>query len=106
MLVRVQWSQAKMALECGYTQVREDLSKLKDSMNENAITELAALGVSFVLVKLLLPNDRITRVVQIGGRGDFYLNGRRDQMIEISGTVRGNLNERFQTKREQVLFPP
>ena len=75
-IVRISWDQGSIALDREYPGVREDLRKLRISKNESDITELAALGVAIVLVKALLPNDRITKVVPIGGRGDFYLNGR------------------------------
>jgi hypothetical protein len=51
-----------------------------------------------------LPEDRITRVVPRGDRGDFYLNGRRDEMIEIAGTVSRDLNRLFNEKKTQVLL--
>jgi hypothetical protein len=42
-------------------------------------------------------------VVQVGGRGDYYLNRRRDEMIEVSGVGKGDLAKRFAGKTKQVL---
>jgi hypothetical protein len=67
---------------------------------------LAAIGVAFSLVGSLLPQNKITRIVPPGGRGDYYLNGRRDEMIEVSGTLKGDLNALFRKKREQILDNP
>ena len=104
LVVHVEWSLASIALDHKYPTVREDLRKLADSKNDDVITELGALGTGFLLVTVLLPKDRITRVVQKGGRGDFYLNGRRDEMIEVSGTYKGDLNKRFSQKKAQILL--
>ena len=104
LVVRMQWSLASLAQEREYWWTRQDLSKLAHTKNEEAITELAALGVAFALVMVLLPRDKITKVVPKGDRGDFYLNGTRDQMIEISGTLRGDLNRRFSEKKRQILL--
>lgn len=100
----VTWSLDRLALRVQYPTLRTELSQLRSSKNEIAITEEAALGVAFLLVSEFLPFDRITRVVQVGGRGDFYLNGRRDQMIEISGTQSGSLDTLFSRKRAQILL--
>jgi len=101
---RVTWSCVVLAMKHGYAEVLEDLAKLARTKNEDVITELAALGLAFLLVTALLPRDQITKVVPKGGRGDFYLNGRRDQMIEISGTMEGDLSKRFSEKRQQILL--
>ena len=82
---------------------RHELRRLRHSVNERHITELAAVGVTFALVSVMLPEDRITRVAQIGERGDYYLNGRMDEMIEVSGVKEGGIDQRFEAKREQIL---
>jgi hypothetical protein len=87
----------------GYNRFREELRKLRNSQVEQDITELAALGVAFGLTRLLLPKDKITKIVPIGGRGDYYLNGRRDEMIEVSGTIKASLDGLFKLKSGQVL---
>ena len=53
---------------------------------------------------IFLPEDTITRVGQLGDRGDFFLNGHRSEMIEISGTRSGPLNRRFDEKCAQILL--
>ena len=101
--VTVTWSIAELDAEDGTNRFREDLRKLRDSKDDRIITELAALGVAFCLVPVLLPDVQITRVVRTGGRGDYYLNGRRDKMIEVSGTIEGSLTRRFTEKEKQIL---
>lgn len=86
-----------------YNEFREELRKLDATLNANQITELAALGVAFGSASLLLPDDAITRVVSLGGRGDFYLNGRRDEMIEIAGIKTGSVTALFGRKKKQIL---
>lgn len=100
----VKWSLDQLALGLEYPTLRTELSQIRNSKNEVAITEAAALAVAFLLVSEFFPADRITRVVQVGGRGDFYLNGRRDQMIEISGTLTGSLEALFSRKHTQILL--
>lgn len=102
--VQVSWSLSRLALDYQYATIRTELAQLRSSKNVQQISEEAALGVAFLLVATLLPRDRITRVVQVGGRGDFYLNGRRDQMIEVSGTRTGSLDVVFLRKRSQILL--
>lgn len=84
--------------------LRGDLRKLRNAKNEEEITTLAAIGTAFALMSVLMPGEEITKVTAKGSRGDFYLNHRRDQMVEISGTVRGDLASRFSQKRTQVLL--
>jgi len=103
-LVIVEWSYESIGVHYGYDAVREDLRKLANAKNSEQITEGAAIGTAFVLVTVLMPNDTISKVVQKGGRGDFYLNGRADEMIEISGTLQGPLDSLFNKKRTQVLL--
>ena len=55
--------------------------------------------VAITVDPLRLEDQRVFRY-----RGDFYLNGRRDEMLEVSGTVRGSLDARFSKKREQILL--
>jgi hypothetical protein len=102
----VTWSLAALAQDGEYYWARRDLAKLAHSKNAEQITELAALGIAFLLVKVLLPTDKITKVVPKGGRGDFYLNGRRDHMIEISGTIERDLHRLFNEKKRQILLNP
>ena len=97
------WAVADLDDAVGYNRFREELRKLRGSQANQDITELAAIGVAFSLVGCLLPTDGITRVVPVGGRGDYYLNGRRDEMIEVSGTLKGDLDARFREKRTQIL---
>lgn len=53
---------------------------------------------------VLMPKEDITKVTVKGDRGDFYLNHRRDQMVEISGTLKQDLADRFSQKRKQILL--
>jgi len=101
--VTIRWNVADLDEAVGYNRFRDELRKLRNSQAEQDITELAALGIAFSLVRILLPTDEITKVVPLGGRGDYYLNGRRDEMIEMSGTLKGDLNARFFEKRAQIL---
>lgn len=102
--VTFRWALQELEPESRYNEYRDELRKLRRTMNEHSVTELAALGVAFGLVSVLLPDDKVTRVVQIGGRGDYYLNDRRDEMIEISGVAKGAIGDRFSRKRKQVLL--
>ena len=102
--LRITWDLPEIGLEYGYGPVREDLRKLAQAKNEEQITELAAIGTAFCVMALLMPGEKITKVAIKGDRGDFYLNGRRDEMLEVSGTVRGSLDARFSKKREQILL--
>ena len=97
------WSVAGLDAEFGCSRFREELKKLRKSKNEHDITELAAYGVAFALPSALLPDDRVSRVVQVGGKGDFYLNDVRLEMIEIGGTLRGDVAGLFARKRKQIL---
>ena len=99
----ITWSVPDLDAEDGSDRFREDLRKLRDSKNDRVITELAGLGIAFCLVRLLLPDEQITRVVATGGKGDYYLNGRRDEMIEVSGTIEDSLAGRFTEKKDQIL---
>ena len=101
--VTFRWEIRELDAVTGAARFREELRKLRTSRNTNDITELAALGVAFCLVSRLLPGDKITRIVPLGGKGDYYLNGRRDEMIEVSGTVKGDLQARFEKKSRQIL---
>ncbi len=102
--VTFRWALRELEPQSRYNEYRDELRKLKRTMNEHSVTELAALGVAFGLVSVLLPKDAVTRVVPLGGRGDYYLNGRRDEMIEISGVAKGAIGGRFAAKRKQVLL--
>lgn len=96
----LQWDLA--AISARYREIHEDLKRIASTKNDQVITEQAAIGIAFVLVTALLPEDTITRVVQLGGHGDFFLNGNRFEMIEICGTKSGPLNKRFDEKRAQI----
>lgn len=104
LIVRIAWSQETLAIDYAYSEIRDDLRKLAKTKNDEQMTELAALGIAFVLVTALLPDDRITKVVPKGERGDFYLNDSRDEMIEISGTIRRDLGKLFSEKKQQILL--
>ena len=100
----ITWGLGEIALDYGYGTVRDDLRKLAKAKNEDQITELAAIGTAFCMMVVLMPGERITKVTAKGDRGDFFLNGRRDEMMEISGTVRDNLDSRFSRKKRQILL--
>ena len=102
--VRFFWALRELEPPTRYNEFREELRKLKATMNVQQLTELAALGVAFGLVSVLLPDDAVTDVVQVGGRGDFELNGRQDQMIEISGVTKELIEDRFSQKKKQILL--
>lgn len=101
--VTICWSIRELDDALGYNRLREELRKLRDSKSPNDITELAACCVAFLLVGELLPEEKIVRIVLPGGRGDYYLNWKDDEMVEVSGTVEGNLDARFAEKTRQIL---
>jgi hypothetical protein len=101
--VNLTWNLRGIEPESRYNDLRGELRKLSKTLNDTQLTENAALGVAFALVAVLSPDDEITEVVQVGGRGDYYLNRRRDEMIEVSGVGKGDLTERFAGKTKQVL---
>ncbi len=101
--VRFFWDVVEIARDFGYDQIQDDLRGLAKTRNENVLTETAALGVAFSLMSLLLPQETISRVAQIGDRGDYFLNSRRSEMIEVGGTRSGRLTTLFGEKRRQVL---
>lgn len=101
--VTITWSVPELDKADGTSRFRDDLRKLRDSKSEWIITQVAALGVAFCLVSQLLPDEQITRVVTPGGKGDYYLNGRRDEMIEVSGTMKRSLAGLFTEKKGQIL---
>ena len=103
-LLQFTWDLAEMAMEYDLGHVREDLRKLANAKSDAQITELAAIGTAFCLVSSLMPGERITKVAAIGQRGDFFLNDRRDQMLEISGTLTDDLDARFARKKRQILL--
>jgi hypothetical protein len=47
------------------------------------------------------PGTLFTRVAAIGTRHDYYLNQRRDEMIEIAGRWEGGMPGLFDEKSEQ-----
>lgn len=102
--VKFRWALRELEPAARYNELREELRKLANTQNENQITEGAALGVAFGLLSVLMPDEKVRKVVQIGGRGDFYLNQRLDHMIEISGVKEGTLTKRFAEKKKQILL--
>jgi len=102
--VRFRWALRELEPPALYNELREELRKLANTQNENQITEGAALGVAFGLLSVLMPSETVTKVVQLGGRGDYYLNGSFDQMIEISGVREGSIGKRFAEKKKQILL--
>jgi hypothetical protein len=102
--LRIFWDLEQIEHEYHHPQAREDLRKLANAKHEEEITTLAAIGTAFGLMSALMPKDEISRVSVTGDRGDFFLNNRRDEMVEISGTMRGDLSSRFSEKRQQVLL--
>ena len=103
LVVNFSWALGDLKPPERYNEFREELRKLRETMNDNQITEFAALGVAFGLITVLLPEEQVTRVVQVGGRGDYYLNHDRHEMIEISGVKKGDISARFSQKRKQIL---
>jgi hypothetical protein len=103
LVVTFSWALGDLHPPERYNEFREELRKLRETMNDNQITEFAALGVAFGLITVLLPEEQVTRVVQVGGRGDYYLNQSRQEMIEISGVKEGDISARFSQKRKQIL---
>lgn len=102
--LRILWDLGEIALDYGFAPIRDDLRKLAKAKNEEQITELAAIGAAFCLMTVLMPGERITKVTTKGDRGDFFLNGRRDEMMEVSGTVQDDLDSRFSRKKRQILY--
>ena len=101
--IGIRWSVGELDDASGYNRYREDLRKLRGSKTPNEITELAACGLAFLLVGELLPEEQIAWIAPPGGKGDYYLNWKYHEMIEVSGTVEGNLVSRFTEKKKQIL---
>lgn len=102
-IVKLFWNLDPQAEHSRDRWMLEDLRKLAHTSNSRTITEAAGIGAAYAFVSALLPHDRVSSVVQTGGRGDFYLNGRHSEMIEISGTLEQDVDRRFEEKRAQVL---
>jgi hypothetical protein len=62
---------------------------------------LAAIVVAVAVMSHLEPDARFTRRASIGTGHDYYLNDRRDEMIEIAGRWEGGIPSLFEEKRQQ-----
>jgi hypothetical protein len=102
MVLRVHWSLD--ALEAaGYGVIRRDVAALAESHEERRVTELAAIGLAVCAIRVFLPTATIWKVAAFRDRGDFYLNGSYQEMVEVSGMSSGDLVARFRVKRRQIL---
>ncbi|MBX9623430.1 MAG: hypothetical protein K2X82_06410 [Gemmataceae bacterium] len=63
-------------------------------------TEVAAV-VAVAVMSLVEPATRFTRVAETGSRHDYFLNGTKDEMIEVAGLWEGGLPGLFEEKRRQ-----
>jgi hypothetical protein len=101
------WEEVREIGWSGLSQLLDRCAKLPRAVNDQDITELAAIGVMLLLIHEL-EGGVLTGVLQIGAGGDYLvrLASRPDPVqVEVSGIKVGSAGEassRLGKKREQV----
>jgi len=85
---------------------RQLRSRLEHDDDQATRTEEAAVVVAVAVMANVEPRMRITRRSMTWTRHDYYLNGSRDEMIEVAGRWEGGLPGLFDEKRAQSDLNP
>jgi hypothetical protein len=87
-----------------WTGLRDDFQKCVNTYQDPVLTEYAALGLSCMLVTQLAKME-ITEVTLHGDRADYWL-GDKELLLEVSGTLTGDLDALQQAKALQLRENP
>lgn len=82
----------------------DEFSRCLHSYQDAKLTELAALAVACVLVRVRA-NLNIVNVTRWGERADYWI-GDRELLLEVSGLVQGSLEGLFRRKAIQLKRNP
>ena len=84
----------------------ESILELPAGVQQNVVTEWAALGIAAAVV-WQYAGLRIETVAEVGSGFDFWVNdGRRTAGLEVSGTYAADLSGRRRQKAQQLVGNP